>query len=183
MRRVGWAKPMQQGSLCAAFLVVGAALACGQQVAVGPAAAQPDASDLRMLTDAIRELRAQVADLNAQIGELRAQGESARAEARPVCNRHSLLSESRERNRSAGTVELLFPKVPFSGLCTLLTRFLECLGNQNLYIALSFFGSHAARLGGLAKHGYDLVTQHRCISRSDCAVVLLDGIHISGVGR
>src|SRR5437879_3900909 len=75
---------MRQGSLCAAFLLLGAALACGQEVAVGPAAAHPDAPDLRMLTDAIRELRAQLADLNAQVHELRAQGESARAEVQEL---------------------------------------------------------------------------------------------------
>jgi len=84
MRRVSWAKRMQRASLCAAFLLLGAALACGQEVAVRPAAAQPDAPDWHMLTDAIRELRAQVADLNAQIGELRAQSESTRAEEREL---------------------------------------------------------------------------------------------------
>lgn len=84
MRRAGWAKQMQRGGLWAAFLLLSAALACGQEAAVGPAAAQPDTPDWRMLTDAIRELRAQVADLNAQIGELRAQGESARAEVREL---------------------------------------------------------------------------------------------------
>ena len=83
MKRVGWAKQMQRGSVCAAFLLLCAAMACGQEAATGPAA-QPDASDWRMLTDAIRELRAQVADLNAQVGELRAQGENARAEVREL---------------------------------------------------------------------------------------------------
>jgi hypothetical protein len=84
MRGVGWAKQMQRVSLCTAFLLLGAALACAQEVAVGPTAAQPDARDLSILTDAIRELRAQVAGLNAQVDELRAEGESARAEVQEL---------------------------------------------------------------------------------------------------